>query len=114
MLEQRSSESTFEKSSDIGDTNCIRDIMVTGYTRATINMDNSSKIILYAHPCFQGNPYYNWAYVHFQEVSPDDIEVENLYLSCIIGFITLQGITAAVIQCAENHYFGWTLRHFFF
>jgi hypothetical protein len=61
------------KNSDIGDTNCIRDITVTGYTRETIKMDDSSKIILYAHPCFQGNPRYNWAYVHFQEVSLDSI-----------------------------------------
>ncbi len=45
--------------SDIGDTNCVGDITVTGYTRATIYMDNSSKIILYAHPCFQGNPCYD-------------------------------------------------------
>jgi hypothetical protein len=63
------------KISDISDTNCAGDITVTGYTRATINMDDSSKIILYAHPCFQGNPHYDWAYVHFQEVSPDGIEV---------------------------------------
>ncbi len=41
------------KISDIGDTDCIGDITVMGYTRATINMDNSSKIILYAHPCYQ-------------------------------------------------------------
>jgi hypothetical protein len=56
------------KISDISDTNCIRDITVRGYTNATINMDNSSKIILYAHLCFQQNPHYDWAYVHFQEV----------------------------------------------
>ncbi len=87
---------------DISDTNCIGDIMVTGYTGATINMDDGSKIILYAHPCFQGNPGYNWAYVYFQEVSLDGIEVENYYPSRIIGFITLQGITEAVIQCAEK------------
>ncbi len=90
------------KINDNGDTNCVGDITVTGYTRATINMDNSSKIILYAHPCFQGNPHYDLAYVHFQEVSPDGIEVENYFLSHIIGFITLQGITKAVIQCAEK------------
>ncbi len=81
------------KNSDIGVTNCVRDITVTGYTRANIDMDDSSKIILYANPCFRGNPHYNWAYVHFQEVSPDGIEVENHYPSHIIGFITLQGIT---------------------
>jgi hypothetical protein len=90
------------KISDIGDMDCVGDITVMGYTRTTINMDNSSKIILYAHLCFQGNPCYDWAYVHFQEVSPDGIEVENYYPSRIIGFITLQGITEAVIQCAEK------------
>ncbi len=47
--------------SDIGDTDCVRDITVTGYNRATINMDDSSKIILYAHLCFQGNPHYGSA-----------------------------------------------------
>ncbi len=52
------------KISDIGDMDHVRDITVTGYTRATINMDDSSKIIMYAHPCFQVKPRYNWAYVH--------------------------------------------------
>ncbi len=73
-----------------------------GYISATFNMDNSSKIILYVYLCFQGNQHYNWAYVHFQEVSLDGIEVGNYYPSGIIGFILLQGITEAVIQCAEK------------
>ncbi len=102
------------KISDIGDTNCVRDIMVTGYTRATIDMDNSSKIFLYAHPCFQGIPHYNWAYVHFQEVSPDGSKVENYYPSHILGFITLQGITEAVIQCAEKPLLWSDAETFFF
>jgi hypothetical protein len=37
--------------SDISDTNSVGDIRVTGYTRATINMDNSSKIILQLGLC---------------------------------------------------------------
>jgi hypothetical protein len=90
------------KISDIGDINCIGDITVTGYPRATTNIDDSSKIILYAHLCFQGNLCYNWAYVHFQEVSPEGIDVENYYPLHIIGFITLHGITEAMIQCAEK------------
>jgi hypothetical protein len=102
------------KISDIGDTNCTRDIMVTGYTRATINMDDSSKIILYAHLCLQGNPHYDWAYVHFQEVSLDGIEVENDHPSRMIGFITLQGITEAVIQCAEKLLLWSNVETFFF
>jgi hypothetical protein len=90
------------KNSDIGDTNCVRNITVMGCTRATINMDDSSKIILYAHLCFRENQGYDWVYVHFQEVSPDGIEVENYYPSRILGFITLQRITVAGIQCAEK------------
>ena len=76
---------------------------VTGYTRATITTHDGNKIILYAHPCFQGNPRYDWAYVHFQEISVDGIEVENHYPSRIIGFIELDGgITEAMIQCTEK------------
>jgi hypothetical protein len=102
------------KISDISDTNCVGDITVTGYTGATINMDDSSKIILYAHPCFQGNPHYDWAYVHFQEVSPDGSRVKNYYLSRILGFITLQGITEAAIQCAEKPLLWLDVKSFFF
>jgi hypothetical protein len=50
-----------------------------------------------------GNPRYGWAYVHFQEISADGIDVENHYPSRIIGFIELDGrITEAVIQCTEK------------
>ena len=101
------------KISDIGDTNCVRDITVMGYTRATINMDDSSKIILYAHLCFQENPRYNWAYVHFQGVSPNGSKVKNYYPSHILGFITLQGITKAVIQCAEKPLLWLDIETFF-
>ncbi len=102
------------KISDIGDTNCVRDIMVTGYTREAIIMDDSSKIILYAHQCFQGNSRYDWAYVHFQVVSLDGIEVENYYPSRLLGFITLQGITEAMIQCAEKLLLWSDVNFFFF
>jgi hypothetical protein len=101
------------KNSNIGDTNCIRDITVTEYTSANINMDNSSKIILYAHPCFQGNLQYDWADGHFQEVSLDSIKVENYYPSHILGFITLQGITEAMIQCAEKPLLWSNVETFF-
>ncbi len=76
---------------------------VTGYTRATITTNDSEKIILYAHPCFQGNLCYDWAYVHFQEIVADGIEVENHYPSRILGFIEIDGgITEAVIQSTEK------------
>jgi hypothetical protein len=88
---------------DIHETGKVGEITVTGYTRATITMKDGTKIILYAHPCWQSHPCYNWAYVHFQEISADGIEVENHYPSCIIGFIRLDGgITEAMIQCTEK------------
>jgi hypothetical protein len=102
-----------KKNSDIGDTDRIRDITVMGCTRATNKID-SSEIILYAHLCFQGNSCNNWAYDHFQEVSLDPIEFENYYPSRIIGFITLQGITEAVIQCAEKPLLWLAVETFFF
>ncbi len=87
-------------------------VPTTGYTRTTINIDNSSKIILYAHWCFQENPHYDWAYVHFQEDSLNGIEVENYYLSCMIGFITLQGITEAMICRKTITLVGyWNKKH---
>ncbi len=91
------------KINDIHETGKVGEIKVTGYTRATIHMNDGNKIILYAHPCIQRNPRYDWAYVHFQEISADGIEVENHYPSRIIGFIELDGgITEAVIQCTEK------------
>jgi hypothetical protein len=81
----------------------VIETMVTGYTTATITTNDSEKIILYAHPCFQGNPRYDWAYVHFQEIAADGIEVENHYPSRILGFIEIDGgITEAVIQSTEK------------
>ncbi len=91
------------KINDIHETGKVGEITVTRHTKATITMNDGNKIILYAHPCFQRNPRYDWAYVHFQEISVDGIEVENHYPSCLIGFIELDGgITEAVIQCTEK------------
>ncbi len=47
------------KINDIHETGKVGEITVTGYTRATITTNDGNKIILYAHPCFQGNLRYN-------------------------------------------------------
>ncbi len=102
------------KINDIHETGKVGGITVTGYTRATITTNDGNKIILYAHPCFQGNPCYDWAYVHFQEISADGIEVENHYPSRIIGFIELDGrITGPWFNVQRNHYFGQRLKLIF-
>ena len=38
-----------------------------GYTRLTTVSDGASKLLLYAHPHFQGKDWYDWVYVHFEE-----------------------------------------------
>jgi hypothetical protein len=38
--------------------------LIEGYTQAITKTEDGSKIILHAHPCFQGKKWYDWAYVH--------------------------------------------------
>ncbi len=40
---------------------------------------DGTKIISHAHPCFQGKKWYDWAYVHFEELNAAGIVVENYY-----------------------------------
>ncbi len=42
--------------------------VVTGLTKATTTSTSGECTQFYAHPCFQGQEWYDWALVHFQEV----------------------------------------------
>jgi hypothetical protein len=46
----------------------IRTIL-TGFTKAIITSTSGEHTQFYAHPCFQGHQWYDWALVHFQEVN---------------------------------------------
>ncbi len=41
--------------------------IVPGFTNATITSTSGERSQFYAHPCFQGHHWYDWALVHFQE-----------------------------------------------
>jgi hypothetical protein len=43
--------------------------IVTGFMKATITSTSGECTQFYAHPCFQGHQWYDWALVHFQEVN---------------------------------------------
>ena len=73
-----------------------------GYTRITTKSCDGCKILLYSHPSFQGNEWYDWVYVHFEEINSSGDAVENFYPAMILGFITLNNVTEAVIHCAEK------------
>jgi hypothetical protein len=59
---------------------------IEGYTRATTTTKDGNRVIFYAHPYFQGQKWYNWAYVHFEEVTTSGDAMENYYPSKIPWF----------------------------
>jgi hypothetical protein len=46
--------------------------------------------------------WYDWAYVHFEEVAANGDSVESFYPSKILGFVKFDKTTEAVIQCTER------------
>ncbi len=61
--------------------------IVTGFTKAKITSTSREHTQFYAHPCFQGHQWYDWALVHFQEVNNQGEQIENLYPSKILSFL---------------------------
>ncbi len=43
----------------------------TGFTKVTITSTSGERTQFYAHSCFQGHQWYDWAIVYFQEVRTD-------------------------------------------
>jgi hypothetical protein len=54
----------------------------------------------YAHPCFQGHKWYDWALVHFHKENNQGEEIKNHYPSKILGFLDVEEKREAVIQCS--------------
>jgi hypothetical protein len=74
--------------------------IVTGFTKATITSTSEERTQFYAHPCFQGHQWYDWALVPFQEINNQGEHTENHYPSKKMGFIYIEGKREAVIQCS--------------
>ncbi len=52
---------------------------VIGYTKVVMSTSLSiERSIFYAHPCFQGEEWYDWAMVHFEEMDNDGDMIENI------------------------------------
>jgi hypothetical protein len=60
-------------------------------TKATITSTSGECTQFCAHPCFQGDQWYDWALVHFQEVNNQGEQIENHYPSKILGFLDIEG-----------------------
>ncbi len=87
--------------------------IVTGFTKAIITSTSGKCTQLYAHPCFQGHQWYNWALVHFQEINNHGDHIKNHYSSKILGFISIEGKPEAVIQCSVKPLLWTTVERFF-
>ncbi len=87
---------------------------VTGFMKATITSTSGECTQFYAHPCFQGHQWYDWAIVHFQEVNNQGEQIENHYPSNILGFFSIEGKREAVIPCSVQPLLWSTVERFFF
>ena len=81
------------------------EISIEGYTHTTTITKHNNRVIFYAHPHFQGRKWYDWAFVHFEEITASGVSVEAYYPSKILGFIKMSGSTEADIQCSEKPLF---------
>jgi hypothetical protein len=74
---------------------------IIGYTRAVVTSNSSNKRgFFYSCPCYQGEEWYDWAMVNFEETNPFGENIETFYPSRLLGFITSNGTREAVIQCS--------------
>jgi hypothetical protein len=61
--------------------------IVKGFTNAIFASTSEECSQFYAHSCFQGHQWYDWALAHFQEVNNQGEQIENHYPSKILGFL---------------------------
>jgi hypothetical protein len=80
-----------------------KNTMIVGHTRAIVTSPNTNeRSIYYSHPCYKGEPWYDWAMGHFEEPNNLGEIVQNYYPSRLLGFITTNHTQEAVIQCSVN------------
>jgi hypothetical protein len=78
-------------------------MMIVGHTKATVTPSNTNeRSIFYSHSCYKGEPWYDWAMVHFEETNNLGVIMENYYPSRLLEFITTHNTQEAVIQCSVN------------
>ena len=74
---------------------------VTGYTKAVISC-SGIRTPFYAHPCYHGHEWYDWALVHFEEQDSQGCLVETHYPSRVLGYVSIEGKQEAAIQCSTE------------
>ena len=77
-------------------------LSIKGHTRVTITSKDDTQVIYHANPHIQGKMWYDWVYVHFEEINTLGDTVESYYPSKILGFVKFEERTEAVIHCTEK------------
>ena len=86
---------------------------VTGFTKAVFTSTTTGHTPFYAHPCFQGQRWYDWALVHFEESNNHGELIQTHYPSRVLGLILIDGKQEAVIQCLVKPILWMTVeKHF--
>ncbi len=74
--------------------------IVLRYTKANFKLLSNEQSVFYAHPCYAGHDWYDWAMVHFEEKDKLGELFDSLYPSRLIGFISINSECEAVVQCS--------------
>jgi hypothetical protein len=85
---------------------------VTGYTKAVISC-SGIRTAFYAHPCFHGRKWYDWALVHFEEQDNQGGVVETHYPSRVLGYVSIDGNQEAAIHCSSKPIYWTTVERQF-
>jgi hypothetical protein len=67
---------------------------VVGYTKVVMStLLSIGKSIFYAHQSFQGEEWYNWVMVHFEDMDNDGDMIKKIYPSQLLGLypFTMKG-----------------------
>jgi hypothetical protein len=76
---------------------------VEGFTRlTTTSQQDGDQVVYHANPYLQGRMWYDWAYVHFEETTTNGNILERFYPAKILGFVTIDNSTKAIIHCTEK------------
>jgi hypothetical protein len=75
---------------------------VVGFTRLTTTSQDGNQVVYHANPYLQGRMWYDWAYVHFEETTTNGNILERFYPAKILGFVTIENTTEAIIHCTEK------------
>ena len=77
-------------------------VSIKGHTRLTITSQDGTQVIYHANPHIMGKMWYDWVFVHFEEMNALGETVESYYPSKILGFVKFKERTEAVIHCTEK------------